>query len=155
DSSNVALYIDGVYQPSESGQLADLPDVQSIQVLKGPQGSLYGQNAAGGAIIIDTVTPSFKTKGLMSASYGNYNDMAFRGWVTGPISSTVAVLLSGSYENHDGYNKDLLRGGHDEGLRSRQLRGKVLWQPSPDISFTLAGYYTNRKDSGVYTGAPL
>ena len=154
DSSNVALYIDGVYQPSESGQLADMPDVQSVQILKGPQGSLYGQNAAGGAIIIDTVTPSFKLKGVLSASYGNYNDMAFRGYVTGPIAPTVAVALSGSYEDHGGFNKDLLRGGHDTGLHSQQIRGKILWQPSPSTSFTLAAYYTNRKDSGIYTGAP-
>jgi len=155
DSSNVALYIDGVYQPSESGQLADLPDVQSVQILKGPQGTLYGQNAAGGAIIIDTITPSFTTKGIVSASYGNYNDKAVRGYITGPITSTIAAVVAASWEDRGGFNKDLLRGGHDEGLRSKQIRGKILWQPSPSTSFTVAAYYTNRKDSGIYTGAPL
>lgn len=155
DSSNVALYIDGVYQPSESGQLADMPDVQSVQILKGPQGSLYGQNAAGGAIIIDTLSPSLgKSKGLISAGYGNYNDKQLRGYYAGPLGPTLATAVSAAWHDHDGYNKDLLRGGHDKGLRSWQIRGKLLWQPSANLSFTLGAYYTKRNDSGIYTGAP-
>jgi len=155
DSSNVALYVDGVYQPSASGQLADLPDVQSVQIVKGPQGSLYGQNAVGGAVIIDTITPSFSPSGLLSASYGNYEDRVVRGYATGPLSSTLAAAFSASYQDRDGYNRDLLRGGHDDGLRSRQVRGKILWAPAEDMSLTLSGYYSNRKDTSVYTGAPL
>jgi iron complex outermembrane receptor protein len=155
DSPNVAIYLDGVYQPSASGVLADLPDVQSVQILKGPQGTLYGQNAAGGAIIIDTITPAFKTKGFFSASYGNYNDKALRGYVTGPLSSSLAGALSAAWEDRSGFNKDLLRGGHDKGLRSVIVRGKLLWQASASTSFTLAAYYSNRKDSGIAGANPL
>jgi iron complex outermembrane recepter protein len=155
DSSNVALYVDGVYQPSASGQLADLPDVESVQIVKGPQGTLYGQNAAGGAVIVDTIAPSFSPEGRLSASYGNYEDRVVRGYATGPLGSTVAGALSASYQDRDGYNRDLLRGGHDDGLRSHQVRGKLLWAPDEDLSLTLSGYYANRKDTSVYTGAPL
>jgi iron complex outermembrane receptor protein len=155
DSPNVAIYLDGVYQPSASGVLADLPDVQSVQILKGPQGTLYGQNAAGGAIIIDTITPAFKTKGFFSASYGNYNDKAVRGYVTGPLSSNLAAALSAAWEDRGGFNKDLLRGGHDKGLRSVIVRGKLLWQVSPSTSFTVSAYYSNRKDSGIAGEVPL
>ena len=155
DNNNVALYIDGVYQASASGALVDLPDVQSVQILKGPQGSLYGQNAEGGAVIVDTITPSFTLRDLASVSYGNYDDRALRGYITGPLSSTVAAALSGSYEDRNGFNRDLLRGGNDDGLRSYQVRGKILWALSTNTSFTLASYYSDRKDTGVYSGAPL
>ena len=155
DSSNVAIYVDGVYQPTQTAAIVDLPDTQSVQVLKGPQGTLYGQNAAGGAMIIDTIKPSFNLKGELVASYGTYKDIATHGYITGPLSDKVAVILSGSFEDHDGYNRDLLRGGHDDGLRSHQIRGKILFAPSSTTEFTLAAYYSNRDDSGVYTGAPL
>ncbi len=155
DSSNVAVYVDGVYQPTQTAAIVDLPDVSGVQVLKGPQGSLYGQNATGGAIIIDTINPSFDFKGRLSAGYGNYDNKTVSGYLSGPLSDTVAVLVSASWADRGGYNKDLLRGGHDKGLRSKQVRGKILFNPTEDISFTLAGYWSERNDSGVYTGAPL
>lgn len=152
DSSNVATYVDGVYQPSQTGQMADLPNIADVQVLKGPQGTLYGQNAAGGAIIINTVQPSFTLKGAISARYGNYDDKAIQGFVTGPLSETLAVSVAGAWNDRGGFNRDLLRGGHDRGLRSHQVRGKLLWEPTADMSFTLAGYYTRRNDSTAYAG---
>jgi iron complex outermembrane recepter protein len=155
DSSNVAVYVDGVYQPTQSAAIVELPDTQTVQVLKGPQGTLYGQNATGGAIIIDTVAPSFELKGELVASYGNYDEKLAHGWVTGPLGDKIAVAVAGSLTDRGGYNRDLLRGGHDKGLRGHQIRGKLLWQASDDTSFTIAGYETKRNDSGVYTGAPL
>jgi iron complex outermembrane receptor protein len=154
DSSNVAIYVDGVYQPTQTAAIVDLPDVANVQVLKGPQGSLYGQNATGGAMIIDTVAPSFDLTGHLSASYGNYDDKAVSGYVSGPLGDKVAVLVSGSIEDRGGYNRDLLRGGHDKGLRSKQVRGKLQFNATESVSFTLAGYWSKRNDSGVYTGAP-
>jgi iron complex outermembrane receptor protein len=154
DSSNVALYVDGVYQASEPGQLLDLPDVQQIEVLKGPQGTLYGQNAVGGAINVTTLAPSFTLKGKMTASYGNYNDKAFKGYVTGPLSDTIAVSLSGAYEQRDGINRDLVNGGHDDGLKTSLVRGKILYKPSDRVSFTASAYYSRHQDSAPFATAP-
>lgn len=155
EGSNVAVYIDGIYQASQVAQLADLPDVASVQVLKGPQGSLYGQNAAGGAIIIDTMNPSFVPTGRFTASYGNYNDMRVNGFASGPVTDVVAVALSAAFRDRDGVNRDVLRGGHDDGLRSYLVRGKVRWEASEATSLQLQGYYSKRRDTGIYAGIAL
>jgi iron complex outermembrane recepter protein len=154
DSSNVAIYVDGVYQPIQNGAIIDLPDVETVQILKGPQGTLYGQNATGGAIIIDTVRPKFDTTGRVSVSYGKYDEIEARGFVTGPISERVAVLLSGSVTDRDGYNRNLITGERDKGLRSYVARGKFLFDFG-DTSFTLAGFYANRKDTNPFSNTPL
>ncbi|MDO6414550.1 TonB-dependent receptor [Sphingomonas sp. BIUV-7] len=156
DSSNVAVYVDGIYQPSQSGQLLDLPDVQSVEILKGPQGTLYGQNAAGGAITINTVTPRFDLAGRMSASYGNYDDIALRGYITGPIvDEKIAVSIAGAYENRDGYNHDILRGGRDRGLTSHLIRGRILFKPTETLSLIVGAYSSKRSDGGIYAGQPV
>jgi iron complex outermembrane receptor protein len=156
DSSNVALYVDGVYQPAQASQLMDLPDVEHVEVLKGPQGTLYGQNAMGGAVIINTLAPSFTPTGKLSASYGDYNDVNLRGFVSGPlVGDAIAASLSASYQNRDGFRHDLVHGGHDKGLRSKQVRAKLLFQPSDDAKVTATAYWTKRGDTGLYAGQPF
>ncbi len=153
DSSNVAVYLDGVYVASQIGQLMDLPDVEQVQVLKGPQGTLYGQNATGGAIIISTVAPSLEeVTGRLSASVGNYNDLNVSGYVAGPLSDTFAASLAVASQERDGFRKDLVYGGEDEGLRSHTVRGKLLFQPTDSLQFLLSAYSANRKDSAAYSG---
>lgn len=154
ESSNVATYIDGVYQPQQISNLLELPDIERIEVLKGPQGALYGQNATGGAILVNTLSPSFTTSGDLSASYGNYNDVNLRGYVTRPLSDTLAVSLAANYHNHDGYRRNVATDKRDFGLNSKSVRGKILFEPTPAVRLTLTGYYTDRKDSSAYAGQP-
>lgn len=155
DSSNVALYLDGVYQASQPAQLMDLPDVEQVQVLKGPQGTLYGQNAQGGAIIITTRAPAFSPEGQLSASYGNYGDVALRGYVSGPLSDTVAASLALSYQDRDGFRRDLANGGRDAGLHSEVARGKLLFEPNDRFSILATAFWSDRSDSSLYSGVAL
>jgi len=155
ESSNVALYVDGIYRPSQIGQLQDLPDVKQVDVLKGPQGTLFGQNAAGGAISVTTFEPSFEPSGRLTASYGNYNESACGGYVTFPLSRTVAAELAGSLQTNDGYGKDVLRNKHNLRLNAKLVRGKVLFEPSDRFSMTLGGFYSRRVDASPFAWQPL
>lgn len=155
DQSNVATYIDGVYMPSQSSQLYDLSDVESIEVLKGPQGSLYGQNAAGGAIIIKTKSPTFEPTGSVALSYGNLDDKDVHGFISAPLSSTVAVSLSAKYQERDGYNKDIFTGRKDDGLESSLARGKLLWKPNDTAELLFTAYWFDQKDSSAFTTQPF
>ncbi len=153
DSSNVAFYLDGVYVASQIGQLMDLPDVEQVQVLKGPQGTLYGQNATGGAIIISTVRPSLEeSTGKLSLSYGNYNAVDVNGYISGPISDKFAGSLALAKQDRDGFRDDIVYGGEDKGLRSELARGKLLFQATDDIDLLLTAYTSERKDSAPYAG---
>jgi iron complex outermembrane receptor protein len=124
-------------------------------VLKGPQGTLYGQNAVGGAINIRTMAPSFTWKGKLTASYGNYNNRSVNGYVTGPLSDRIAVSLAASYHQRHGYLKDIVHGGHDYGVNAKLVRGKILFKPSDGVSLTLSGYYSDQKDSSGFAASPI
>ena len=152
ENSNVAMYIDGVYQPQQIATLIDLPDVQQIEILKGPQGALYGQNATGGAILVSSMAPSFDLTGKLSASYGNFNDVQLRGYVSGPLGDKVAASLSGSFQRRDGFRRHVVTGARDKGLDAQVVRGKILFRPSDSARITVTGYYADRTDSAMYAG---
>ncbi len=153
DSSNVAFYLDGVYVASQVGQLMDLPDVEQVQVLKGPQGTLYGQNATGGAIIVNTKTPSLEeTSGKLSLSYGNYNDAYVNGYISIPLTDKFAGSIAVAKRERDGFRDDLVYGGEDKGLRSELIRGKLLFAPTDTVQLLLTAYASDRKDSAPYAG---
>jgi iron complex outermembrane receptor protein len=155
DNSNVALYIDGVYQPQQIATLIDLPDIEQVEILKGPQGALYGQNATGGAILVNSRAPSFTPTGYASASYGNYNDVNLRGFVSGPITDKIAFSLAGGFQQREGFRRHVITDQRDEGLNSKVVRGKVLFEPTDRIKLTLTGYYSDRSDSSAYAGFAL
>jgi len=153
---NIATYVDGVYRPDPSVGAYDLPDISRIEVSKGPQGTLFGRNATGGAIQIFTKDPEFTFAGNATVGYGSLDDKTAKGFLTGPVvSDIVAASLSGSYEKHDGYIRDLFLGGKAGRLKSKSVRGKVLIKPTDTVKLLFSGYYSDRFDENGETFQPL
>jgi len=144
--SSVAVFIDGVYRSRTGSGLNDLGEVDRIEVLRGPQGTLFGRNASAGLINILTKQPSFTFGGYGEASYGNYNAWRVASGITGPITDTIAFRLDGVASQRDGFYKDVIN-NTDYNNRNRYfVRGQLLFQPSDAISFRLIGDYTYRKE---------
>ena len=150
--NNVALYVDGLYQYAPQVLNMDLPNVQNIQVLKGPQSTLFGRNATGGAILIDTLDPSKTWKGDVETTYARFNDYRFRGYVAGPLSDKVGVSLSGTLRHTDGYNKIASRtvagafDGTGLGLKQESIRFKIKAELTDTLRATLSYNYLRASD---------
>jgi iron complex outermembrane receptor protein len=150
-SNNVAVYVDGFYQATPIGLNQDLVSVSRVQVLKGPQGTLFGRNTTGGAILIDSLDPDLdKFSGRVAASYGRFNERMGQVYVTGPIvPGKLAFDLAAYKRKSNGYLKDvggLIPGGHVAKVDVETLRGKLLWAPTDDFRATLILEYNDYVD---------
>ena len=144
--SSVAVFIDGVYRSRSGIGLNELGEIERVEVLRGPQGTLGGRNASAGMISIISKKPEFDFGVKAEATYGNFNFMRFSGSVTGPITETIAARLDGVYVKRDGFYKDTTN-NTDVNTRNRYfLRGQLLWEPNDDVSVRLIADYTNRKE---------
>jgi iron complex outermembrane receptor protein len=140
----VAYHIDGVYlgRPQSTGGL--IYDIQQVEVLRGPQGTLYGRNATAGAINVISARPIFDYAGAVGAEYGSYNQFGVNGMVNVPFGDKAAVRLAMRTLKRDGYAAD----GKSEDQNSRAYRGQLLIKPTDDLSILLAGDYDLRKGVG-------
>ncbi|MGA2952590.1 MAG: TonB-dependent receptor plug domain-containing protein, partial [Caulobacteraceae bacterium] len=136
--TSVATYIDGFYQPSSTSNDFQLADVSSVQVLKGPQGTLFGHDSTGGAILVTTMTPTFKPSGLASVSYGSFNDVSAQIVASDGITDNLAVYGALYYHSTDGFSHNVVTGRHDQAGYQIIGRGKILWEPTSKLKFTLA-----------------
>jgi iron complex outermembrane recepter protein len=151
---NIATYIDGIYQPQQSALAFDLPDVQQIQILKGPQGTLFGRNAMGGAVLVTTQQPSFSPSANASISYGNFNSVSLAAFGTGPlIDNKLAGSLSAYWNKNDGYNTNIVTGTDAGKLNSYGVRGKLRFTPTDDLTIGLVAYTSYREDSSLNFGS--
>lgn len=139
---SVAVFIDGVYRSRTASSLADFPDLQQIEVLRGPQSTLFGKNASAGVISVTTAKPDLQnTSGSASVTLGEYSQVIVKGNVTGPLSDTVAFSLSGNVNNRDGYYTNLVD-GEEYGERDRWgVRGQLLFQPSDKLELRFIADY--------------
>jgi len=107
---NVGIYIDGFYSPNPSASDMQLLNVQNVQVLKGPQGTLFGRNTTGGAILIQTADPSTEPSGELKVSYGRFDEARAQGYYTFGLSDSVAMDLEGAYSRGDGWLTNISNG---------------------------------------------
>ena len=138
----VATYVDGVYLASSISALLDLRGIDRIEVLNGPQGTLFGRNATGGVIQIITREPSPEESGEAELHVGNYGFVRGDAYLTGG-SDRLAVNLAMSLSRNGGYGTNLFTGKDDQGevRHSVVARSKWVWRPSRSLKLTLAGDY--------------
>ncbi|MGB3807875.1 MAG: TonB-dependent receptor [Erythrobacter sp.] len=139
---SVGVFIDGVFRSRSAAALSDLPNVQRIEVLNGPQSTLFGKNASAGVISVVTRPPQFDFGGSVEAVYGNYDQVFLKGDITGPLSDTIAFSLDGTYQKRDGY-AEIVNLGVDQNDRNRwSARGQLLFEPTPDLSVRAIADYS-------------
>lgn len=135
---SVGVFIDGVYRSRSASALADLPNLERIEVLRGPQSTLFGKNASAGVINVVTERPDLNAfSGKAAVTVGDYNQLVLKGDVTGPLSDTVAFSLAGTINQRDGYYTNLVD-GQEYGERDRWgVRGQLLFTPNDSLDIRL------------------
>ncbi|WOI54270.1 TonB-dependent receptor [Parvularcula sp. LCG005] len=134
---SVGVFIDGVYRSRSAASISDLPDLQRVEVLRGPQSTLFGKNASAGVISFVTAEPQFTLGGSLEATLGNENQRILKGLITGPINDTSAFSLSGTMHKRDGYAENTYL-GEDLNERNRwAVRAQYLYEPVPEVSLRI------------------
>lgn len=148
---NVAVYVDGVYYPSLSASVFSFDDLERIEVLKGPQGTLFGRNATGGVIQVVTRDPGQTSEGRVALGYGNFETLQASGFLSGGLSEDLAASLSVRYSNQrDGWGTNVFDGGEVNKGKDFSARLKTVFTPADATKLTLtAGYSRSRSDFGT------
>ncbi|MHA6766885.1 TonB-dependent receptor [Sphingobium ummariense] len=144
--SSVAFNQDGVFFSRSAAALASFYDVERVEVLRGPQGTLYGRNATGGSVNILTNRPTFSTKGGISLTYGNYDTVNAEAYYSTGLSDKVAVRVAGQIQNHSGYGRNRLTGADVDDKHSQAVRGQLLFEPTEQLTILIGADYYNQKD---------
>jgi len=152
----VGIYIDDVYIPRQTGALFDLYDVERIEVLRGPQGTLYGRNTSAGAIKLVSVKPSQDTRFMAELTGGDYGRFDARASVSGGLSDTVSGQLAVLSRQRDGYDTNLVNGAEVNDQDILSGRASLRWQPSDALDILLSYDQTRERSTpGYATGVLL
>ena len=149
---SAAVLVDGVLMSNPTQLNQTLFDIEQIEVLRGPQGALYGRNAIGGAITIATKAPSEEFEGRIEAGIDNGTGYTLRGGVSGPVNDdgSVRYRLSGSYFDTDGYIDNEYLGEEADPVTDTSVRLRVMWDISDDFSADLRASYSKLETQALY-----
>ena len=148
--SSVGLFIDGVYRSRTGVGLSELGEIERVEVLRGPQGTLFGRNSTAGLINIVTKGPSLTDglSGSASATYGNYNFGRIDGSLNAPLAANAAARIDAVWQKRDGFIKNATPGEPDINDRNRWLvRGQIAWEPSDDLKLRLIADYSKKAEN--------
>jgi iron complex outermembrane receptor protein len=151
--NNVAVYIDGFYQATATGMNGDLANVADVQILKGPQGTLYGRNATGGAILINTLAPSEELTGSIEGSYGRFHDRRLKAYLSGPLGDGLGFSIAGYTRRSDGYLRDVGTDGRGTNgfdtapVKNDTVRAKLRAELGDAVALTLGYNYVDLLDA--------
>jgi iron complex outermembrane recepter protein len=140
----VGIYVDDVYNARVAAATFDFLDVEQVEVLRGPQGTLYGKNTTAGAINITTNQPTFDFEGRAELTVGNLNFIQAKAAVSGPLSDTVAVRVAGAYTDRRGTIFNTRSNLWINEQNNLGVRAQVLFKPSDNLSITLSGDYSTQ-----------
>ena len=140
----VGVFIDGVYRSRAAAQIGDLPKLERVEVLRGPQSTLFGKNSSAGVISIVTAEPSFTPNGYVEGGIANYDGYNGRAYVTGPITDGIAGSIGGSFTKRDGYAETFVDGLPEVNDRNRwSVRGQLMAEPTDSFSMRLIADYSD------------
>jgi iron complex outermembrane receptor protein len=147
---SVAVIVDGVQQVNPAQFNQELFDIEQIEVLKGPQGGLYGRNAIGGAIIITTKAPTDEFAGNVTAGIDNGFGYYLRGGISGPLAENVKFRVAGSYYNTDGFIDNTFLNEKADPVEDFSLRANLLVEATDRLTFDLRGSVNQLRTQGLY-----
>lgn len=152
---SVGIFVDGVYRSRAGAALGDLPNLKRVEILRGPQSTLFGKNASAGVISLVTAEPQYEFGGSVEASYGNYNAIVLKADITGPLSDNVAFSLAGGMNKRDGY-ATIVNTGEKSNERDRWFtRGQLLVEPSDNFKVRVIGDFDRIDENCCVAGNVL
>ena len=147
NATGVALHVDGAVVSRAEAQLTSLFDLERVEVLRGPQGTLYGRNATGGSINLITAKPTRDLSGYAQLTYGNYNQIITEAAVSGPITEGIYFRIAGKTEDRDGFGENPVTGSEVNDLKRRMVRAHLRFDIGETSELLLTGEYFRQDDN--------
>jgi iron complex outermembrane receptor protein len=147
NATGVALHVDGAVVSRAEAQLTSLFDLERVEVLRGPQGTLYGRNATGGSINLITAKPTRDLSGYARLTYGAYNALVTEAAISGPITDGISFRIAGKTEDRDGFGMNPVTGSDVDNLNRRMIRGQLQFDIGANTDLLLSGEYFRQDDN--------